>query len=184
MEELAPTTSLDDDWCTVNEAARRLGVTATAIRNRLKRGTLDTRPNGNFGRLVRVPRTVHPTVTLTPAEPVPVTVPLTPEERVTLTVTLTVLEDHVATLKGALGKAELAGERAGQERDAANERARLAEAEAATVPALRETVEALKTALASSRDQTAEIRAERDRLLTREHLRESRRWWRRLVGAS
>jgi hypothetical protein len=28
---------------------------------------------------------------------------------------------------------------------------------------------------------SAEIRAERDRLLTREHLREQRRWWRRLT---
>ena len=52
---LAPTASLDDEWCTINAAARRLGVTATAIRNRIKRGTLETRPNGNFGRLVRVP---------------------------------------------------------------------------------------------------------------------------------
>jgi len=101
---------------------------------------------------------------------------------VTLTVALTVLGDHVATLKGALAKAELAAERAGQERDAANERARLAEAEAATVPALRETIEALKTALARSEDRAAQIRAERDRLLTREHLREQRRWWRRLTG--
>ena len=40
----------------------------------------------------------------------------------------------------------------------------------------------LKAALASSRDQTAEIRAERDRLLTREHLRAQRRWYRRLIG--
>jgi hypothetical protein len=47
---------------------------------------------------------------------------------------------------------------------------------------LKDTAEALKAALASSRDQNAEIRAERDRLLTREHLRESRRFWRRFVG--
>src|SRR3954471_16879532 len=96
-DEPPPATSLDDEWCTVNEAARRLGVTATAIRNRIKRGTLETRPNGNFGRLVRVPLTV----TLTPEEPVPLTVPepitLTVEERVPLTVTLTVLTDHVET---------------------------------------------------------------------------------------
>src|SRR5215203_7422704 len=103
MDEPAPTTSLDNDWCSVNEAARRLGVTATAIRNRIKRGTLDTRPNGNFGRLVRVPRTV----TLTPKEPVPGTVPLTPQERVTLTV----LADHVTTLKAALVKLEAEAKR-------------------------------------------------------------------------
>src|SRR5215213_10510590 len=181
MDEPAPTTSLDNDWCSVNEAARRLGVTATAIRNRIKRGTLDTRPNGNFGRLVRVPRTV----TLTPKEPVPGTVPLTPQERVTLTV----LADHVTTLKAALAKleAEAKRERAradglNQDLDVAWRELALAKAEAATVPALKDTAEALKTALATSRDQNAEIRAERDRLLTREHLREQRRFWRRLVG--
>ena len=36
-----------DEWLSINAAARRLGVTATAIRNRIKRGTLETRPNGN-----------------------------------------------------------------------------------------------------------------------------------------
>src|SRR3954453_2486504 len=61
----------DDGWCSVNEAARRLGVTPTAIRNRIKRRTLETKPNGNYGHLVRVPV----------PEPVPLTVP----EPVTLT---------------------------------------------------------------------------------------------------
>ena len=42
-------------WVTVAEAARRLGVTPTAIRNRLDRGTLESRPHGNRGRLVRLP---------------------------------------------------------------------------------------------------------------------------------
>src|SRR3954447_21263218 len=36
----------------VAEAARRLGVTEKAIRNRIKRGTLDWRPAGNHGREV------------------------------------------------------------------------------------------------------------------------------------
>src|SRR3954469_25315466 len=48
----------DDGWCSVNEAARRLSVTPTAIRNRIKRRTLETKPNGNHGRLVWVPRPV------------------------------------------------------------------------------------------------------------------------------
>jgi hypothetical protein len=80
-----PIASIDEDWLTIHAAARRLGVTPTAIRNRIKRGTLQTRPNGNFGRLVRVPLRlvrVPPTV--------PGTVPLTPEEPVTETVPLTV----------------------------------------------------------------------------------------------
>ena len=51
------------------------------------------------------------------------------------------------------------------------ERARLAEAEAANVPALRTTVEALKGALATEKDRSADLRAERDRLSAR------RSWW-------
>jgi hypothetical protein len=64
-----------EEWCSINEAARRLGVTPTAIRNRIKRGTLEHRPNGNVGKLVRVPSTA----TLTVPKPVPLTVnPLYP----------------------------------------------------------------------------------------------------------
>jgi hypothetical protein len=134
----------DDDWCSINEAARRLAVTPTAIRNRIKRGTLPIRPNGNFGKQVKVPRTVTGTV----EEPVPGTV----EERVALTVMLTVLGEHIETLKAALAKAE-----------AAAERGRLAEAEAAAVPALRDTIAALKAALATEQSRNAELRSERDR---------------------
>jgi hypothetical protein len=169
--EPPPTTSLDNEWCTVNEAARRLGVTATAIRNRIKRGTLDTRPNGNFGRLVRVP----PTVTLTPKEPVPRTVPLTADERVILRMTLTVLAGHVDTLKNALAKAEAATERLGQERDEARRGLLAAQAEAAYVPALRTTVEVRKQALATEKGRSAELRAARDRLA-------ARRWWQWRAG--
>jgi hypothetical protein len=106
----------DGEWLSINAAARRLGVTATAIRNRIKRGTLQARPNGNFGKLVRVPPAMLPvTVTLIPREPVGVTVPLTPEGSVPLTVTLTALRDHIETLKTALARAEgeLEGLRAG-----------------------------------------------------------------------
>ena len=152
-----PPASLDEEWLTIHAAARRLGVTPTAIRNRIKRGTLQTRPNGNFGRLVRVPlRLVRVPLT------VPGTVPLTPEEPVTetvpLTVTLTVMADHVATLKAALAKAE------GELETLRPERERLA-AEAATVPVLREAL--------------SELKAEREhwQLLAMDLMQRRRRWW-------
>jgi hypothetical protein len=39
----------DDDWCSIREAAKRLGVTPNAVRGRIERGTLRTRPLGNTG---------------------------------------------------------------------------------------------------------------------------------------
>ena len=169
-----PTASLDDEWLSVNAAARRLGVTPTAIRNRIKRGTLEVR-NGNFGKLVRLPLTVLTTVTLAPEESMTETVILTPEERVSLNVTLTVLRDHIAWLKDSLAKAEgelegsrgraaqLAGLEAQGEalhkaakllraqadelrvdRDHWRERAERLAIEAATVPGLKATVAALR----------------------------------------
>ena len=169
-DEPPPTTSLDEEWCTVNAAARRIGVTATAIRNRIKRGTLETRPNGNFGRLVRVPLPVPNPVTPAPEEPVTGTMPVTPDERAILRMTLTVLAGHVDTLKNALAKAEAATARLGQERDEARRGLLAAQAEAAYVPALRTTVEVLKQALATEKSRSAELRGKRDRLT-------ARRWW-------
>lgn len=89
-----------DEWCSINEAARRLGVTPTAIRNRIKRGTLEHRPNGNVGKLVRVP----PTVTLTVPEPLPPTAPEPLGGTVTPGAegTIKVLEAHVQTLREML----------------------------------------------------------------------------------
>ena len=155
------------EWLSVNGAARRLGVTATAIRNRIKRGTLRARPNGNFGKLVWVPVTLAKPVTLTPEE----RVPLTPEPSTPLTVTLTILADHVTTLKAALAKAEAELEQLRPER----ERADQLEFEAAVIPGLQDTIEALRAALESEQGRAAEVRAERDRLLNRS-------WWQRLVG--
>ncbi len=39
----------------MSEAARRLGISERAVRNRLRRGTLEWRPRGNRGREVLVP---------------------------------------------------------------------------------------------------------------------------------
>jgi hypothetical protein len=146
-QELPQFAESDNDWCSINEAARRLGVTPTAIRNRIKRGTLPTTPNGNFGKLVKVPRTV----TLTPEEPVSGTVADTVEERVPLTVMLSVMATHIESLKEALAKAE-----------AAAERGRLAEAEAAAVPALRDTIAALKAALDVEQSHNSDLQRDRD----------------------
>ncbi len=42
------------EWLSVAEAARRLGVTEKAVRNRIRRGTLEWRPAGNHGREVLI----------------------------------------------------------------------------------------------------------------------------------
>ena len=90
----------EDDWCSVSEAARRLGVTSTAIRNRIKRGTLEHRPNGNVGKLVRVPRTAPEPVslTVTPTVPEPLGGTITPGAESTIKA----LEAHVQTLRELL----------------------------------------------------------------------------------
>ena len=145
-------------------------MTPTAIRNRIKRGTLEVR-NGNFGRLVRVPLTV------------PATVTLTPEERESLTVTLTVLRDHIAWLKDSLTKAEreLKGLRGS----------------AAQLAVLEAQGEALHKAAKLFRAQADEVRVDRDywreqaqqlalRLSEQQMVQvpNPRRWWRRRSGLS
>ena len=94
--------------------------------------------------------------------------------------TLTVLSDHITSLKAALAKAEGEIEQLRPER----ERADRLEVEVAVIPglqeaneALKETIEALKVALETEQSRLAEIRAERDRLLSRSVRR--RWWWRR-----
>src|SRR4051794_16110784 len=48
------------EWLTVAQAARRLGITPKAIRNRLERGTLEWRPAGNRGREVLIRPEMEP----------------------------------------------------------------------------------------------------------------------------
>src|SRR5690242_21936544 len=47
-------------WLPIAEAARRLGITEKAIRNRLRRGTLEWRPAGNHGREVLITADMEP----------------------------------------------------------------------------------------------------------------------------
>src|SRR4051794_38592923 len=42
------------EWVTVAEAARRIGVTPKAVRERIRHGSIRWKPNGNAGRLVLV----------------------------------------------------------------------------------------------------------------------------------
>ena len=155
----------DKDWCSINEAARRLHVTPTAIRNRIKRGTLETKPNGNHGRLVRVPLPV----TLTPDEPVTPTMPGTVPEAVPLTVmeTVSVLSRHIERLEAQLDEAL---KRAAEQDEIAVER-----------EALAARLDALKTVLEIEKQRTDEWKAVADRFaIQAEKLataRPRRPWW-------
>jgi hypothetical protein len=162
----------DGDWCSINEAARRLKVTPTAIRNRIKRGTLETKPNGNHGRLVRVPLTVPLTVTGTGSDTVPPTVTdivRPPNDGPSVIDVLNRLTERLeAELASARAERDVERERAGREA----ERAAGLAVEAAAAEVLRGTVEVLRRALESERDLRMEIiLRERDR---------ARPWWRRL----
>jgi hypothetical protein len=146
----------DKDWCSINEAARRLKVTPTAIRNRIKRGTLKTKPNGNYGRLVRVPLpvsltgsdTVSGTITPSVSDTVPLTIPdpLVPELRAQISL----LEMRLKTTQDEL-------------------------------LAMAQKVGATETELVALRARTIEIRADRD-AWRQQAERLARPWWRRLAG--
>ncbi|MFL5532326.1 MAG: hypothetical protein ACJ8BC_10185 [Gemmatimonadales bacterium] len=73
-------------------------------------------------------------------------------------------ERHINRLEGELAALK-------QEHDAARRDLLAAQAEAVSVPALRDTVAALKGALESEKARVADMRAERDRLAAR------RSWW-------
>jgi hypothetical protein len=171
----------NDDWCSINEAARRLGVTPTAIRNRIKRGTLQTRPNGNHGRLVHVPRPVPSPVPL----PVTDTVPDTMPDMVPLTVAET-YQARIADLEARADELRADVERERGERFQERERAdqervradRLTDEIAALARRLANTVEeaaARERAVATAKEEAVAIRTEIEAL-------RARPWWRRLVG--
>jgi hypothetical protein len=140
MTDAKPVSSLDDDWCSIDEAARRLGVTATAIRNRIKRGTLEDLPNGNFGRLVRVPLPVPGTVTLTPGGPATSTV----------TEIVSILTRHIERLEAQL--------------EAALKRAADRDRIEAERNALAARLDALKTVLEIEKQRVVELQFNRDGL--------------------
>ncbi|GEL44802.1 hypothetical protein MEX01_53930 [Methylorubrum extorquens] len=178
----SPSDPLDEDWCSVAEAARRLNVTPTAIRNRIKRGTLRAKPNGNIGHLVLVPR--------------PEPVPLTPADAVTGTVPVTgsgdaldrVTDALVAELRGRLSELQARitaaeAERIAIQREVAQERAQAAEERARLQSALVGTGQRL-AGLSEAREADLDRhRHEVDEL--RRELRDLRRrpWWQRVWAA-
>lgn len=184
---------METRWLSYDEIAAALRITPASARRLVARTKQWPRKAGNDGR-ARIGIPLERLPPDNPTDAVPdvrhdASHDAVPDATHDVRSTIAALEAHVETLKAALAKAETEAKRdraradgLNQDLDVAWRELALAKAEAATVPALKDTAEALKTALATSRDQNAEIRAERDRLLTREHLREQRRWWRRLVG--
>jgi hypothetical protein len=158
----------DKDWCSINEAARRLKVTPTAIRNRIKRGTLKTKPNGNHGRLVLVPLPVPLTVILpvTPTGSEPVTPIVT--ETVTLPVTPTP-DPVVPELRAQIGALEMRLRATQEELLEMAQKAGATEAE----------LSALKAQMIEVRSDRDAWRQQAERLTV---LTERRPWWRRLAG--
>src|SRR4051812_40607456 len=105
-------TPRDDEWCIVAEAARRLRVTPAAIRHRIKRRTLEVRPNGNVGHLVRVPRPAPGTDVDTLSSTMP--------EMVSVSDTLIAeLRDRIAELQARLASVD--AERASLRQEMASE---------------------------------------------------------------
>jgi polyhydroxyalkanoate synthesis regulator phasin len=171
-----------DDWCSINEAARRLGITATAIRQRIKRGTLDTRPRGNYGREVRVPRPSPGTVSLTAPLTVTDTVPPTSDAVDRIMDTLVAeLRGRLAELQSRVTAAEaeriMAHQEAAQERSqAAQERERLQAVLADTGHRLARLTEAREADLRQHHRTVDELQRELSDLRRRP-------WWRRVWAA-
>jgi hypothetical protein len=145
-----------DEWCGTQEAARRLGVTPAAIRNRIKRRTIEVKPNGNIGRLVRVPRPVPGTGSAPVPSADPEPIPSTDAEPVpgAVALLLTELRDRIT---------ELQGERAAMRQEMAQERAAAAQERAA----MREAVAGQVAALAAVTEELRRVRQDAER----------RSWW-------
>src|SRR4051794_39447740 len=177
---------METRWLSYDEIAAALRITPASARRLVARNKQWPRKAGNDGRArIGIPAERLPPDNPTDAVPDvrhDASHDAVPDATHDVRSTIAALEAHVETLKAALAKAETEAKRdraradgLNQDLDVAWRELALAKAEAATVPALKDTIEAL-------RGTVAEIRDERDRALTREHLRESRRLWRRLVG--
>src|SRR5215217_7079288 len=168
---------MDTKLLTYGELAAHLGIAVDSAKRLARRRRWQKQPGNDGLARVAVPveRLVRPDVPADDPADVPgdirgdIPADIPEDDRGDVRAVISALEDHVATLKAALAKAETEAKRdraradgLNQDLDVAWRELALARVEAATVPALKETIEALKAALASSRDQTVEIRAERD----------------------
>lgn len=140
-------------------------MTPTAIRNRVKRGTLETKPNGNYGRLVRVPLTVPLTVTDTGSETVTVTV----TDTVPLTVPPSALDPVIPELRAQITTLETRLKATQDELLAMAQKVGASEAEIAV---LRVQAADLRTDRAAWQQQAERLAVSAER----------RPWWRRLTG--
>jgi hypothetical protein len=178
-------------WLTYREAARALGMSPESLRARARREHW-RKTLGNDGKaLVLVPpdtacipaasREDEPPASRPVVRPHPgrdtalsdlvARLAAAQTELVETSGRLGVAEGTVATLKETLAKSEAMTERERARADETLHALRLAEAEAAYVPALKTTVEVLKSALTAEKERSADLRAERDRLNAR------RSWW-------
>jgi hypothetical protein len=160
-DDAEPTTLPDEEWLPIRAAARRLGVTPTAIRKRIERGTLETKPAGNHGRLVRIPVTVTVTGDRLAGEPSPGTLTVTGDRPEREAVTVTGDPAVMVTVTALL--------------------ARIADLEARTADrdTLAAQIEALRAVLDLERLRGEEWKAERDEALRIALARRSWLPWRR-----
>lgn len=182
----SPSASADDadDWCTVAEAARRLGVTPTAIRGRIARRTLRTRPNGNHqGHLVLVPR--PPAAAQHGAGKGEGHGVETPDENGSATVPDAldhVMDVLVAELRGRLTELQARATAAEAERSAIAQQAAVERVQAADE---RARLQGVLTAALAGRDADLDRHRREVEELQRE-LRDlrSRPWWQRIWSAA
>jgi len=157
-------------------------VTPTAIRNRIRRGTLQVKPNGNIGHLVLVPRPEP--VLVVPSDTGAGTVPGTgsPDAHDRATDAMVAeLRGRLTELQARIASAEV--ERVAAQREIAQERAQAAEERARLQFALVDTGQRF-AGLSEARDaDLGRHRHEVDELRREIRALRERPWWRRVWAA-
>ncbi len=173
-----------EEWFTYSDLGARLGISAEAVRQKAirHRWRRQTANDGKALVLVDVDD-VH----VTPRKPSDDR--STPEESPADTRTLAALDEHIATLRAILAKAEAATERererADRERDRADQERGQVDVERGRANGLFVQVEGLVADRVEEATAKVRAEAERDRLQAQvQELRAAARrpWWRRLAG--